>query len=81
MTPQATLVVRTQNNRIRAYPVSNVDGVYFEESRQLGQSLFHGDELVSWQGSDVIVDLRLVDEHGQERSVTHDPVADTLLIQ
>lgn len=79
--PQATLVVRTQNHRIRAYPVSNLRGVYFQECRQLCHDLFHGSDLVSWEGRDVIVDLRIIDEMGAEHPVMHDAVADTLLIQ
>jgi hypothetical protein len=77
---QATLVVRTQNNRIRAYTVSDMNGVYFHESHQLGHDLFHGRELVSWEGDDIIVDLRIVDERGHVYPVAYDAVAQELLI-
>lgn len=78
---QAALIVRTQNQRIRAYPVSDVEGVYFQESQQLCRDLFHGCDLVSWQGRDVIVDMRLVDERGVEHRVVHDAVAQQLVVQ
>lgn len=78
---QATLVVRTQNNRTLRYPVSNIRGAYFKESRQLGQDLFGGSNVVSWQGRDVIVEFLLIDELGGKHCVVHDAVAGMLLIQ
>ena len=51
------------------------------ESQQLCRDLFHGCDLVSWQGRDVIVDMRLVDERGLEHLVVHDAVAQQLVVQ
>lgn len=78
---QAILVVRTQNNRVLRYPVSNIQGAYFKESRQLCRDLFGASNLVSWQGRDVIVELVLIDELGGKHCVAHDAVAGMLLIQ